>query len=330
MSSSNSYYSKSSTFVRYLFDGQLFNVPNNYQQYSYLITYLKHERIFGESYLVTVRDSKPTRSLRRHAADEDNPFGPKRKRFYAEDEPQDETRSRRWQNCRDDSERCNMMLNRAAVATTGDDEAFRFSGYPIRQPADQIDVRDLMTSVELSGGPTEWLDLKLTLRLPSIIVYLKLQGSNTLMPNADYTCRVTMQNLQALQGPRTIGEKLAMVLASIRKKFFNEPLPDFKRLTILQESGAYDLSDLDDDDDDNHNDDHDNHDNRNEHNVANTATLTRPVYDDGFPLFQHHEARERQESEQREELLRQRNRMAFGGGTVQRVLVLSDRLQDGI
>lgn len=249
------------TYVRYLFDSQLFNVPNNEKQCGFLLTYLHHERIFDVSYVVTV--GTDNRLLRGAWSGGGGGFADKKRS------------SSRWNGFGFDEgatqkiheeRRCAKLYERlrSAAGARGEEGSgssnrayvpmFNASEAALRGPQNPVnrrDVRSLMQMVRLSGNPDEdWLDLKIQLCLPSIILYVKLQGSVTQVPNADFTVEVNMRELQLLGSEETLGQKLAGLLAHVRRRYFNVPVPDFERVQLLDDTDIYGEDDDEDDDED--------------------------------------------------------------------------------
>lgn len=239
----------STQHVRYLFDSQLFNVPNNYHHYEYLLAYLKHENIFDMSYVVRQQSHR----LRKTEFAGCNGLG-----------AGDASATERWTNWsslsrgsqttanvgtysnKDDAERCRLLFSNACRGVVGSpaQRQARFAAQPhqLSHPVNRVDVRDLMTNLTLHGGAREWLDLKLTLCLPTYIIFIKLNTSNTRVPNPDYTLNVSLKDLRVFGGNQTIGENLSMAIAEMRHTFFDIPLPDFDRLTLLKDGGLVDAN----------------------------------------------------------------------------------------
>lgn len=206
----------SNTYVRYLFDSQIFNVPNNYEKYKVWLTYLHSERIFEVCYVVGMTSSKVRGMSTAGSASSAGWWS--------------EARSRGVTKCRESVE----------LVAPADEAMFSGSGEVVlRQPINRYDVRDLVQNVRLTGAPHEWLDLKVQLCLPSILMFVKLSGSPTKVPNADHTVQIDMRELQVLRSEDTLGEKLVRILADLRAKFFNAPPPDYNKLRLLTESDAY-------------------------------------------------------------------------------------------
>lgn len=242
--------------IRYLFDSQLFNVPNNYHHFEYLLAYLKHERIFDMSYVVRQQSTRLRRTeFAGLAHDADLPRTGRSGLGVG-----DAGAAERWTNWsslsrnaksmnanvgapggQDDAERCRMLFTNACsgVAGTPSPRQTRLAAQPhqLSHPINRIDVRDLMTNLTLHGGAREWLDLKLTLCLPAYVIFIKLNTSNTRIPNPDYTLNVSLKDLRVFSGNQTIGESLSMAIAEMRHTFFEIPLPDFDRLTLLKDGG---------------------------------------------------------------------------------------------
>lgn len=266
------------TYVRYLFDSQLFNIPNNEYQFRFLLTYLYYERIFEVAYVVqaAINDNRVFQRAgnrngiaghrfkrRRWAKDgdaamasrstvsgiRDDDGGTNRRENYDDDfgllcEKTYEQLVKPRRNSYDEQQ---PMFNVSANALMG-----------IQPPVDQRDVRSYMQAIKLTGNETtDWLDLKIQLCLPSIVLFFKLQGSVTNVSNADYTIEINLRELQLLATTTvndisdTFGHKLARTVAYVRQKFFNVPVPDFDRLHLLDETDLYtdDLRRRDDEND---------------------------------------------------------------------------------
>lgn len=118
-----------------------------------------------------------------------------------------------------------------------------FTASKLVPPINSYDVRDLLQNIKLTGGEDEWLDLKVQLCLPSILFFVKLKGSPTKIPNADYTVLVDMKQMQVLSGEESLGEKLARILAILRKRFMSVEIPNFESLQILAETEEIDYDD---------------------------------------------------------------------------------------
>jgi hypothetical protein len=274
------------TYVRYLFDSQLFNVPNNHQQCNFLLTYLHYERIYDVTYVVygsgSANDNRVRGAtggsggswLRRAGGGSGSAAAaPRFKRHRWATTVSGKRAKRRFDSTfangsggglvglSDDEEnedeadvyRVERMLmrqkqqgtaagaNKRAPASVVDTPMFN-TGHSaqLNQPITRHDVRDLMQSIRLSGEEDDWLDLKVQLCLPSILLYFKLQGSATRVPNVDYTVEISIRELQLLNSRETLGHKLATILAYVRRRFFNNPVPNMDKLTLLDESDAFD------------------------------------------------------------------------------------------
>lgn len=329
-------YPATNTYVRYLFDAQLFNVPNNEKQCGFLLTYLHHERIFDVSYVVSVgidnrllRASWASASERAAAAAaaSSSSLGSSgrasltsgmyakiagrrsgrasiiaRNRratnnrwhdLYANDD--DHRYGQQQQQDRIQAEqRCGRLYERLRRGTISTDRhaaasppMFNGSENAMNGPINPInrrDVRSYMQIVKLSGNPDEdWLDLKIQLCLPSIIIFVKLQGSATQLPSADFTIDINIRELQLLGsgggnggsgsasgvGEETLGHKVAMLLAYVRRRYFNVPIPDFEQVQLFDDTEIYDYDDDDDDYEDG--DDNDSDVNGNRRNIDDTS-----------------------------------------------------------
>lgn len=181
---------ETAAYVRYLFDQNLFNVPNNYDRCSFLVTYLKNERVFDVTYAV----------------------GNAERRFR-------------------DGE---MKVRGSKVTPTSPrfQVSASYDRTPNDEPTDREDVRRHLQRVWLSGDDREWLDLKVKLCMPSLIVFFKLAGSTVDVPNADLVVSVSMRDLLPLKDKRSLGEKLSVLMAAVRADYFGRRIPDFHDLAV--------------------------------------------------------------------------------------------------
>lgn len=219
----------SNTYVRYLFDSQLFNVPNNYDKFKVWLTYLHSERIFEVCYVVGMTSSK-VRGVGSSTSTAASGW-------WTEARSRGVVTTKDTSAARAASSGVTDLLPAPSAATQA---MFNGSGeVALRQPINRYDVRDLVQNVRLTGAPHEWLDLKVQLCLPSILIFVKLSGSPTNVPSADHTTQIDMRELQVLRSEDTLGEKLVRILADLRARFFNAAPPDYNKLRLLTESDAY-------------------------------------------------------------------------------------------
>lgn len=222
------------TYVRYLFDTQLFNVPNNQEQCNFLLTYLNYERIYDVSYVVyngPIVDNRVRGNGLR--------FKNHQWKNCAQSGQQKRARRHEDNNFDENLEEL-MIKSRQREADPSLPMFNTKANTKIKQPITRKDIRDLLQSIRLNNEEDDWLDLKVQLCLPSILLYFKLQGSATKVPNADYTVEISMRELQLLNSAETLGHKLATVVAYVRHRFFNNAVPNMDKLYLLNESDTYD------------------------------------------------------------------------------------------
>lgn len=257
----------SNTYVRYLLDAQLFNVPANHKKFKFLLTYLHHERIFDVTFVASLQNNKLKRSNLTKwwtpvEQRENMRWNKRRQHGASENEHENQCNSIFDKYCGGSGPAGGLVADMSngtydrelhevqeqTMFATSSHNGGSFSTAKMVPPINAYDVRDLLQNVKLTGGQDEWLDLKIQLCLPSVLFFVKLKGSPTKIPNADYTVLVDMKQMHVLSGEESLGEKLAKILAILRKRYMGVEIPNFESLQILAETEDIDYDDDDDDD----------------------------------------------------------------------------------
>lgn len=194
-------------FVRYLFDYDIFSMPQNFSRFGYLISYLKHEGILYNCCVVTTE----TCSLRGPYA---FPGVSKKKRITGTEQY-------------DEQEAINTKIIRSQV---GGNLQFPRPINLIEPLLETTDVRMMMRNYVLKNNATDWRDLRYGLQMPTFLIYVKLNSSTNHLPSADFTALFDLRHLRVVGSDISLGRRLAELVAGIREKYFGISLPDFSKI----------------------------------------------------------------------------------------------------
>lgn len=192
---------KAEDIVRYLFDYTLFKVPNNFERCGFLYIYLLSEGILDLSCIISKESC--------------NVVGP-----FTKPNPH----NKRQKNIERVSE---LDSVNTYVDRNKNGELHFTMPSNVIDPINVTDIRMLFRNIILTENTSEWLQIKTALQFPSILLYIKLQGSHVEI-NADRTWEFFLADLRNLS--ESLGHKLAKIIAWFRKVYFNIPVPDFTKL----------------------------------------------------------------------------------------------------
>lgn len=197
------------SYVVYLFDYELFTVPQNYNKFEILYDYLNEERIFDRAYVVSV-----TSDTRR----DDYALYPRNKGGTVESKLE-----------RSDVD-ANVLRYRPSIVESVDET--------------RNDIRQRFRGLIVQGSRHDWFTVKSVLNYPSFIVYVRVLNSKNNLPCVDHTILVDPSHKSFISTPGTQGLKIARILAHTRSKYFGIDHFNFARLLeqsnlrIIQRSAA--------------------------------------------------------------------------------------------
>lgn len=183
------------SYVVYFFDYELFSVPRNMYSFEILVEYLRRERIFDRSYVVSVSSDT-------------------QRDGYAMIVP-GSGRSNTESQIERSEFSSNLFRYRPSVVESLDDT--------------RSDIRQLFRGLIVQGSKHDWYTVRASLNFPSLIVYVKMTHSRNDI-QANHTIFVDMSHRSFISTPGSVGLKIARILAYERAKYFNVPHFDFRSL----------------------------------------------------------------------------------------------------
>lgn len=202
------------SYVVYLFDYELFTVPQNYNKFEILYDYLNEERIFDRSYVVSVATD-----TRRDDYS-----------FYARDASNRNKGSTVESKLERSEVDVNVLRYRPSIVESVDET--------------RNDIRQRFRGLIVQGSRHDWFTVKSVLNYPSFIVYVRVLNSKNNLPSVDHTIVVDPSHKSFISSPGTQGLKIARILAHTRSKYFGiehfnfTPLLEQSNLRIIQRSVA--------------------------------------------------------------------------------------------
>lgn len=188
------------SYVAYLFDYELFNVPQNLQKYEVLLDYLREERIFDRSYVVSISTDT------------------QRDNYTMSGAGGGRNTQSKLQRCEYDS---NVLRYRPSIVESTDDT--------------RNDIRHKFRGLIVQGGKYDWFTIRSTLHFPAFLVYVKLACSKNDI-HADHTILVDTSNLNFISSQGTFGFKIARILAHTRSKYFG--IPHFNFAPLIEQANV--------------------------------------------------------------------------------------------
>lgn len=177
------------SYVAYLFDHGLFDVPNNRDHFEILIDYLRSEGIFSRSYVVTV----------------------------ANDQARDPFTGSSGRNSLD----CDVVRSRE------NNDVLKYAPSIVQSvDSSRSDVRRYFTGLYAMGADSDWFTVKSSINFPSYTVYVHVARTKNRIP-ADYSILVDYGANEFCKTPGTYGLKIAKILTFLRHKYFDIPMCDF-------------------------------------------------------------------------------------------------------
>lgn len=180
------------TYVVYFFDYELFSVPRNMESFDVLVEYLRQERIFERSYVVSVSSD-----TQRDAYAMVVPGG-------GRSNTESQIERSEYSN--------NLFRYRPSIVESIDDT--------------RADVRQRFSGLIVQGSRHDWYTVRAALNFPSLIVYVKMAHSRNHV-QSNHSIIVDMSQRSFVSTPGTLGLKVARILAHERAKYFNVPHFDF-------------------------------------------------------------------------------------------------------
>lgn len=175
------------SYVVYLFDYELFNVPQNYNKFEILYDYLNEERIFDRSYVVSVAtDTRRDDYL-----------------MYERGSRNRNVVESRLERSEIDS---NVLRYRPSIVESIDET--------------RNDVRQRFRGLVVQGSRYDWFTVKSVLNYPAFIIYVRVLNSKNDLPAVDHTIIVDPSHKTFISSPGTHGLKIARILAHTRTKYF--------------------------------------------------------------------------------------------------------------
>lgn len=191
------------SYVVYLFDYELFTVPQNYNKFEILFDYLNEEGIFDRSYVVSV-----TTDTRRDDYS-----------YYVRgdnDRGVDGNGSNKGSGI-GSKNTIESKLERSEV----DVNVLRYRP-SIVESIDETrnDIRQRFRGLIVQGSRYDWFTVKSVLNYPSFLLYVRVLNSKNNLSFVDHTIVVDPSHKTFISSPGTQGLKVARILAHTRTKYF--------------------------------------------------------------------------------------------------------------
>lgn len=173
------------SYVVYLFDYELFNVPKNYNKFEILYDYLNEERIFDRSYVVSVATDTRRDDFSMYERGNRNLIDSKLERSDIDS---------------------SVLRYRPSIVESVDET--------------RNDVRQRFRGLVVQGSRHDWFTVKSVLNYPSFVVYVRVLNSKNDLSAVDHTIIVDPSHKTFISSPGTHGLKIARILAHTRTKYF--------------------------------------------------------------------------------------------------------------